>query len=474
MQAAMQAATGSGDHCASAAVLHSTGGGSMWRNKVVWSEGTFLQTQHFQQQERYLEGVLHQRTRHLHSFGWGFSSLQLDRAALARGQLLITSASGTLPDGTSFDFPGEDPSPLPLDIPIDLKNKLVCLAIPLERESEPSVAMDAPGHPTMHRYTARVVELRDAVDGFDERAAVQLGRLNLRLLFDDGRQSGFARIGVARLVERRADGQVVLDAHYIPPTLSVEAAAGLHAWLNELRGLVQQRSEVLAQRLTQPGRGGMGEVADFLLLMIVNRYSSLLAHLARQPGLHPERFYSLCLEMAGELSSFGSDRRIPRELPAYDHDDLETCFRPLMIQLRLALSMVLEQAAVQIELHDRKYGVRIAVINDRQLIANASFVLAVNASLPADVLRVRFPTQTKIGTTDTIRDLITLQLPGVPLRPLPVAPRQIPYHAGFNYFELDKGHELWRQVAASGGMAMHTGGDFPGLELELWAIKGRA
>jgi type VI secretion system protein ImpJ len=446
----------------------------MWRNKVIWCEGTFLQTQHFQQQERYLEGILDQKARHLHSYGWGFSELAIDRAALARGQVQISSASGMLPDGTVFDFPEQDPAPLALDIEPDTKNAVVYLAVPLENESEPSVAIDMPRQATMHRYTARAVELRDCNDGFDERAAVQLGRLNIRLFQDAAQHSGFARIGVVRIIERKADGQIVIDTDYMPPVLAVDAAPPLRSWLNELHGLVHQRSEVLAQRLTQPGRGGMAEVADFLLLMIVNRYSGLLGHLATIPSLHPERLYSLCLEMAGELSSFGTDRRLACELPHYFHDDLETCFRPLILQLRLALSMVLEQTAVQIELHDRKYDVRVAVINDRQLLSSAAFVLAVNASLPAEVVRARFPTQTKIGTVEKIRDLVNLQLQGVPLRALPVAPRQIPYHAGFNYFELDKGHELWRQLATSGGLALHIGGKFPGLELELWAIKGNA
>ena len=61
----------------------------------------------------------------------------------------------------------------------------------------------------------------------------------------------------------------------------------------------------------------------------------------------------------------------------------------------------------------------------------------------------------------------------VTLRPLPVAPRQIPYHAGHNYFELEtRGNELWKQLESSGGLAMHIAGDFPGLALEFWAIRG--
>jgi type VI secretion system protein ImpJ len=67
---------------------------------------------------------------------------------------------------------------------------------------------------------------------------------------------------------------------------------------------------------------------------------------------------------------------------------------------------------------------------------------------------------------------VNLALPGVALRAVPVAPRQIPYHAGFTYFELEKSGELWGQLERSGGLAMHIAGEFPGLALELWAIRG--
>ena len=64
-----------------------------------------------------------------------------------------------------------------------------------------------------------------------------------------------------------------------------------------------------------------------------------------------------------------------------------------------------------------------------------------------------------------------LQLPGLPVTSVPVAPRQIPVHAGFVYFELDQTHELWSQLASSGGVAFHVAGDVPGLGLEFWAIR---
>jgi type VI secretion system protein ImpJ len=143
-----------------------------------------------------------------------------------------------------------------------------------------------------------------------------------------------------------------------------------------------------------------------------------------------------------------------------------------MAELRRSLSMVLEQNAIPIPLQETKFGIRVATVADRLLFRTAVFVLAVNAQVPAETIRSRFPSQIKIGPVEKIRELVNLQLPGVALRPLPVAPRQIPYHAGFNYFELDRSGDMWKALETASGCAIHVAGDYPGLELELWAIRG--
>ena len=37
--------------------------------------------------------------------------------------------------------------------------------------------------------------------------------------------------------------------------------------------------------------------------------------------------------------------------------------------------------------------------------------------------------------------------------------------------EPSRADELWKLIETNGSMAMHVSGDFPGLELELWAIR---
>ena len=72
---------------------------------------------------------------------------------------------------------------------------------------------------------------------------------------------------------------------------------------------------------------------------------------------------------------------------------------------------------------------------------------------------------------EKIRQLVNKALPGVTINPAPVPPRQIPLHTGFVYFELDQSSALWGELRSSGGLAMHLSGEFPGLALELWAIR---
>jgi type VI secretion system protein ImpJ len=73
---------------------------------------------------------------------------------------------------------------------------------------------------------------------------------------------------------------------------------------------------------------------------------------------------------------------------------------------------------------------------------------------------------------ETIAKLVNDHLPGVPLVPLAVAPRQIPYHAGYVYFEFERSDARFRELKGGGGIAIHVPETFAGLEFELWAIRG--
>lgn len=441
-----------------------------WQRKVIWAEGMFLRPQHFQQQERHLFQFVQSRSLPGEAFFWGVSQLSLDGELLRLGKLGLRSAEGVLPDGTPFQIPCSDDAPLPLDIGKDIKDVIVHLALPLRRPTTPEVTFNEVEHGST-RYRSCVGEVSDSNDVGAQPAEIQLGQLRLSLRLAHEITEGWVSLPVARVIERQANGALLLDANFIPTVVNNGPSTVLASFCREIHGLLRQRGEALAQRLVQPERGGVGEVGDFLLLQLINHWEGASQHWSHVGTVHPERLFEQLSCLAGELATFDHEHRRPGPLPLYDHDDLHSCFQPLMLALRKSLSGVLEQNAIQLPLHERQYGVRVALIPSTELLTSCDFVLAVHAQTTGEFLRAHFPAQTKLGPVEIIRDLVNLHLPGVTLRPLPIAPREIPYHAGYHYFDVDTRHDMWKKMQSSGGLAIHISGDFPELQLEFWAIR---
>lgn len=442
-----------------------------WHSKVIWSEGLFLRPHHLQQHDRYLEHLLDSHFASLHAFGWGITELSIDKNLLSLGKFSIESCKGMLPDGTSFSIPDDAPPPSPLPISEELHNTKVYIGVSLKRRGLIE-ADTGDNNDSLARFDLRELDVDDSNTNHESTATLQVGDLRLRLLLDNENRSDFSCIALARILESRPDKGAILDEAFIPPCLDCSANPKLKGFISELQGLLAHRCEALGGRVTDAGRGGVAEVADFLMLILVNRSLPLIRHFSNLPGLHPETFYRAALQIAGELATFTSVTKRLSDLPLYQQDDLENTFTPLMKELKHSLSMVLEQNAIAIPLEERKYGVRVATIADKSLLSDAQFVLAIKAAVRQEVLQSTFPSQTKIGPVEHIRQMVNSGLPGIDLRLLPVAPRQIPYHAGFTYFELDRTSRYWEGLEQSGAFAMHISGDFPDLELEFWAIKG--
>jgi len=428
----------------------------------------FLRAQHFQQQDRWLEMLVRTRTAALRPHSWGVIEMGIDRDLLSTGRFALSSAVGVFEDGTPFAIPGETDHPPPLDLPDSTRDAVVYLAAPIRQPGAVEITMNG----SEGRYALREFEAYDTHSASPQPAPLLIARLRLRYMLESEERAGYLCIGLARVTEVAADRRVTLDERWIPPALVCSAALPLSGLVTEFSGMLNQRGEALAARLTAPGSRGVAEVADFLLLQSVNRWQKLLAHWADAGNIHPEDLYSAFVQMAGELATFTEVTRRPNAYPAYRHDDLQRSFAPVVADLRRSLSAVLEQNAIAIPLQERRHGVRVGSIVDRSILRGASFVLSVQADMPTEQLQRLFPSQVKIGAVEHIRELVNVLLPGIAVRPLPVAPRQIPFYAGASYFELDRNSPHWQQMQASGGFAIFVAGEFPNLRMELWAIRG--
>jgi type VI secretion system protein ImpJ len=435
-------------------------------NKVVWSEGMFLRPQHFQQHDRYVERLVRSRVSGITPCSFGITELKINRELLIGGKFGVAQCRGVLPDGTPFDIVADGNHPVPLELGANVRNELIYLTLPEQQPGQAEVASN--GHDSLAaRFGASTYRAFDAIAGSDTSADLEIGKLRLRYALESSERAGYVSLGLARVVEVRSDKAVILDERYIPPTLSCAAVPALAGFATELQGLLHHRGEELAGRVA----GGAGEIANFLLLQVVNRYEPLLSHYCSLAELHPQTLFATLVEIAGELATFTARNKRATAFPEYRHDDLQQCFAPVMADLRRSLSAVIDQTAIPIPIQERQYGIRVAILPDKKLLADAGFVLAVKADVQVEFVRQNFPRQTTVGPVEQIARLVNAGVRGIPMRPLPVAPREIPFHAGTIYFELDRANALWNDLKTSGGFAFHIGGDFPGLAMEFWAIR---
>ncbi|WP_064737402.1 type VI secretion system baseplate subunit TssK [Bradyrhizobium sp. Ai1a-2] len=439
-------------------------------SKPIWSEGMLVRPQHLQQYDRWVEQLLENRVGCLIAYGWGVRKIAFDRSSLALGQVVLTELEAIMPDGTALRLPEYGPLPPGRTPPAAAKNLPVKIAVARRRKAGNDIS---PGDSPLSRHRQEVLQVRNATAPEKPPVDINVAALTTHLVFDDEEQGELITMPIGRIHEIDSAGAITLIDTYLPPALDIHAVQPLIALLNEVRSLLRTRAEALAAR-ADPSRSradGAGLI-DLVTLSIVNGAEAVFNHFAATRGHHPETLFRALLGLAGQLSSFAGDRRTPADMPAYCHEDLETGFTALVRILRELLSVVIQGAAISLPLQDRGYGILIALIADRALFQDARFVLVAVASVATETLRIQLPAQMKVGSVEQIRDLVNLQLPGVPIRALPVAPRQIPYIQSAVYFELDQSVELWRPLPRSAAFAFHVSGDYPDLHLEFWAIRG--
>lgn len=389
------------------------------RNKVMWREGTLMRPHHLQQQQRYNDYVNNLRFRAIHDLSWGFTELSLNDELLGQGKIMIDSASGTLPDGTVFSLPDQDalPDPLHPDSFPDEESRNVYLALPVASDVRGEVSYGQ----QVGRYRLNDASVRDLHSENGDARTLTLGQLTPRIMSGADDMSAYVTLPLCRIKDRRADGSLMLDENFIPTCQNVYVSARLREFLREVQEAVGGRANDLANRIGSPAQSGIADVAEFMMLQLLNRNQTRFTHRARRPHLHPEDFYLDLAGLLGELMTFTEPSRLPCPLDVYDHRNLTDTFKTLLPEVKRALHTVLSPRAVNLPLHLRD-GIWQADVHDSTLLQSATFVLAVAAKMETLQLQRQFIQQSKISSPEKIRNMVSVQIPGIPLHTLMVAP----------------------------------------------------
>ncbi len=424
-------------------------------NRVVWSEGLFLRTQHFQQQDRHADTLMRAALQTAAHQPYGFSRLELDRAGLDAGQVAIRSAEGLFPDGTPFSIPETAAPPPPVPIAAGAAG-LAHLAVAVE---QPGVATMDPSHaePSGARYRGEIVQVRDTVRNGADPADVEVARLALRLLAPGEATAGFVTLPVAQIEGLRADGSVAIPDGDLPPALTIAALPWYAGFLKEVVTGLDRIAEAHGALVL----GGAGRsIENLLILELANTARPRFAHLLAQNLIHPCALYEDLVALAGRMATYGSSSRRLSDLPVYDHRAASAAFGPLADTLRslmLSLRHVEPKSrALPVARHSQNvWKVR---IDNPEILKTSRIVLRVGSTLSEESLRKLFVDQATVGAADAFESLWKSRLPGIALKPLHSQPREIPYDGERLCLELNQKSEHWAQLLTAPGFVIGISG----------------
>jgi type VI secretion system protein ImpJ len=444
---------------------------------VIWTKGTFLSPQHLQLQDRFLENLLQFQLEGLSFRPWGFRSLQLSQEALAAGSFGISRASGILPDGLLFEIPDSDGAPPPKLLPdcfeADQTSCDLYLAVPHYRERGLNVA--SAGREGGARYRAEIELFRDENTGLSEKP-VQVARKNLRLLSEGEALDGYSTLRVARVLRTEA-GTFQTDPRFVPPLLDFKASDYLAAIARRLVEILSARSSAISGLRRQKNQTladfTAADIANFWLLYTINTAFPLFRHLFETRGGHPEALYSAMLSLAGALTTFSANVH-PRDLPAYDHDELGACFTELDEKLRLLLETVVPSNFVSLPLKLVQPAIYATSIDNDKYLLNTKMYLAFSAEASQAEIAGKTPQLVKVCSASHIEHLVRQALPGVPLTYVASPPSAIPVKLNYQYFSLSQAGVAWEAVQRARNLAAYVPGDLPNPQLELIILLPQA
>lgn len=440
---------------------------------VLWTKGVLLSPQHFQTQDRFLEDLLEFQLSSLAFCPWGFSRLEIDREALASGSFALSAAAGILPDGLLFDMPDSEtpPPPKPLEgaFAPDQEWLDVYIGIPEYRYGGHNVSglnrdRDA-------RYRAEELLRRDETTGQAERP-IQVARRNFRILFGGESLEGTSALRIAR-VSKSAAGDYILDQRFVPPLVDISASDYLMAIARRLVEILSAKSTGLASGRRQKNQSlaefGVADVASFWLLYTINSFFPELRHIYETRRGHPAELYNAMLGLAGSLTTF-SGAIHPRDLPAYEHDNLSGCFTRLDTTVRELLETVVPATTVSLPMKLVQQSIHAAALDQDKYLAAPQIYLVMSIEGRGTEVPTRAPHLLKVAAAGQLDTLIRQALPGIPLTYVPNPPSAVAVKLNHHYFLLQKSGTEWDNISRARNIAAYVPAEFPNPQLELLVI----
>ncbi|KAF7769679.1 type VI secretion system protein ImpJ [Pseudoalteromonas citrea] len=421
-------------------------------NKPVWAEGVLLAQQHFQLLDAYSEQQQTLRQTMLVPNGFGVYYIHIEKSALLRGVLNVTSLQVMLPNGRMLEYTTDVENQLKLTLDQKASSVLVHVAIAANRH-----VADIEGYSQSGQLSAYHSQYIDVIDTHDPNRSRELlvARPNILLLTQNDTLTYFDALPCLKL-SRLDDGTFALDEQYIPPLLNVGASDYLSGLLKRTTNLVNAKVNVLLNR-----RKGYGAVSDFgpnemnsfLLLNSMAPAASMLEHLQSLNVLHPERLYSELVMLISRVSVF-EHSELATGLPVYNHNALSEVFSKLDEILRTLLDGVVPKRMAALKLERSSNAIYEINSIDSEMLQSHDFYLAVFCESASTQWIELFAEQVKIAASQVLEMMIASALNGVALTHCQRPPNKLAIKSGYEYFRLETFGDAWQQICEDHALSL--------------------
>lgn len=427
----------------------------------------FIAPQHFQHNHLNLQNYINEISQlDLTSGDYGISQLEINQDMLNIGKLALRQAAGVLPDRMFFRLDAE----VVMDIADGTIDEVILLAVPLATFGSRQFGNGDDPVRLIKSWT----ELRDLNDPSNEPVEAEVAEVGVRLVPQSAETSGYATIPVARVLEKTAEGRVILDRSFVPHVLRLSASSLLMERLEEMVSLLRVRAANAAGRVAS-GSGTRSEsslMAERLELQVLNRWLIVLQNALQTGHVSPRRLFEYLACLSAELSA--SVGQAASENLIYAAEDMVKSFEAVLSGLRPKL--VLEKPASVValqwntELFEKRRLLRV-VLPARLLSENRRPILALSGPDGDTALSELGPLACKLAGLSAMPDLVSLGLTGVEIKSLAVAPSELRSRADAAFFSINTSSLHWLHfVEKREALALHVDDRIGTVEATLYML----
>ena len=337
----------------------------------------------------------------------------------------------------------------------------VYLGVPKLKWGSVNVAEQDQDEGGFHRYREVVRSDQDESFGGNDRE-VALKALQPQIVLSTEDLSNYELLPIAQL-KRGGEGPELDDA-YIPPLLAVDAWEFLHHGIlrrlyEGLGSEIEKLSEHVNVRGISWSSQDPAESQRLVLLSILNEAYAMLGVLVHAGGVHPFTAYRDLCRIVGRLSVLEKSRKLPDDLPKYDHDNLG----PVFIWFRDWILNVLLAGPPRDRVEQEWFygeGLGMAVtIQNRWLSSQWDWYVGVlhRELSQQECRRLLQPDHLhwKVASQRQVEYIFGNGLPGLTLQPVEQTPPGMPARHDWTYFSVTRNpRQVWEDVVATCTLGM--------------------